>query len=53
VREDRDLPCFIIQWGSPGEGGRYHSASGPHATLEAAVRAAEALVPGVAWKPLG
>jgi hypothetical protein len=53
IREDREVPCFVIQWGSPGEAGVSRAASGPHATLEEAVRAAEGLVSGIAWKPSG
>jgi len=50
VRGDRQAPCFVIQWGSPGEPGLSRAASGPHATLEEAVRAAETLTSGIEWK---
>lgn len=49
VREDRAVPCFTIQWGSPGERGMFPAASGQYATLNEAVREAEALMPTIKW----
>jgi len=49
IREDQQGPCFVILWGSPGEGDVFRSASGNHATLEDAIREASRLAPGIAW----
>lgn len=50
IREDREGPCFVIHWGSPGEQDTFKSRSASYPTIEDAVGAAEAMVHTIEWQ---